>query len=541
MLLSYFGFSEDPFGATPDPRCLYHSNTHREALASLEYGYYSNRGFTALIAHPGMGKTTLLFRFLDDIRDSARSVFLFDVDTECEPRELVGYILRDMGVTPGRTGGEMHDQLKAILIEEARAGRRFVVVIDEAQNLSDAALEMVRLLTNFETTKSKLMQIVLAGQPQLFDKLAQPNLVQLRQRIAIFCRLEPFSTEDTSAYIDHRLKLAGYRGTPLFTKDAVQLITEASLGIPRTINNLCFNALSLSRAMNCRQVDRRMVTEVISDLQFTPIADEIPLTLNESVREEPQEPKRRERPAWLTRVWAPALATLFVVSVLCVIALSELRPAGPPNSGADLSMDPNVSSTQFPGSATANPSDSISHGPALHRAPFEVVVGPNQTLRDIAVQYLGGFDLERLHQIQTLNPKLVDPNHVEAGEKIWLPAPSSTPGLKDTTPVVNAENVTAASLYSQAASTHFKPTVADSAAKPVPFEVTVGSNKTLRDISIQYLGEFDLGRLHQILALNPELADPDHIQEGQKIWLPGPPLAAVTKNMAPPATDRNLP
>ena len=101
MLLQYFGFKQEPFGATPDPRCLYPSHAHREALASLEYGFHSNRGFTAMIAPPGMGKTTLLFRFLKDIREVARSVFIFDIDVECEPREFVGYILRDIGIIPG--------------------------------------------------------------------------------------------------------------------------------------------------------------------------------------------------------------------------------------------------------------------------------------------------------------------------------------------------------------------------------------------------------------------------------------------------------
>ena len=154
--------------------------------------------------------------------------------------------------------------------KETRAGRKFVIVIDEAQNLSDAVLERVRLLTNFETSQGKLMQIVLSGQPQLADKLMQPSLVQLRQRISTICRIDPLSAEETVAYIDYRLKQAGYDGEPLFTKDALKLITEASQGTPRTINNLCFNALSLCCALKSKQVDGSMVAEVIADLQLTP-------------------------------------------------------------------------------------------------------------------------------------------------------------------------------------------------------------------------------------------------------------------------------
>ena len=207
-------------------------------------------------------------------RETARTAFLFDIDAECEPREFVGYILRDIGITPGQSSSEMHEQLSEALVRENRAGRKFVVVIDEAQNLSDAVLERVRLLTNFETSRGKLMQIVLSGQPQLSDKLLQPSLVQLRQRISTFCRIEPLSAEETVAYIDYRLKQAGYNGEPLFTEDALKLIAEASHGTPRTINNLCFNALSLCCALNRKQVDGGMVSEVIADLQLSPQSKE---------------------------------------------------------------------------------------------------------------------------------------------------------------------------------------------------------------------------------------------------------------------------
>lgn len=270
MLLQYFGFRHDPFGIAPDPRCLFPSPTHREALASIEYGLHSNRGFTAMIAPPGMGKTTLLFRFLEDIRVSARSVFLFDIDTDCEPSELVRYILRDIGITPAQSSYEMHDQLTEALVKENRAGRKFVIVIDEAQNLSDAVLERIRLLTNFETSLGKLMQIVLSGQPQLADNLMRATLVQLRQRISTVCRLAPLSPDETAAYIHFRLAQAGHDGAPLFTDDALKQIAEASQGIPRSINNLCFNSLSLCCAIKSRQVDGGMVAEVIADLQLVP-------------------------------------------------------------------------------------------------------------------------------------------------------------------------------------------------------------------------------------------------------------------------------
>ncbi|MDR3413943.1 MAG: AAA family ATPase, partial [Formivibrio sp.] len=181
-LLQHFGFQEDPFGVTPDARYLFPSKTHLEALASLESGFYNNRGFIAMIAPPGMGKTTLLYKFLEDTQSSARSVFLFDIDADCKPRDFVGYILRDFGVTPANSSSEMHKQLGETLVKETEAGRKCVVVIDEAQNLSDAVLERVRLITNFENSQGKLLQIIFSGQPQLTDKLMQDSLVQLRQR-----------------------------------------------------------------------------------------------------------------------------------------------------------------------------------------------------------------------------------------------------------------------------------------------------------------------------------------------------------------------
>ena len=433
MFLQYFGFHEDPFGATPNPRYLYPSHTHREALASLQYGFHNNRGFTAMIAPPGMGKTTLLFRFLEDIRESAHTIFLFDIDSDCEPRDFVGYILRDIGVIPGATSSEMHEQLTCALAKETRAGRKFVVVIDEAQNLSDAMLERVRLLTNFETSTGKLVQIVLSGQPQLSDKLMQASLVQLRQRITTICRLEPLSAEDTVAYIDYRLKNAGYDGKPLFKEEALTLIAEASHGIPRTINNLCFNALSLCRALKSRQVDGSMVAEVIADLQLIPQSRE-PIAAAVNLAAKPlREPKRRTLAMGLLKGWAPASAMLLFMCVLSVLGLTELRTPQIRRTGDARSLNQKVLPASIPSPAAADTGEAIATKPTPNKAPFEITVQPNQRLQDISVEYLGGFDLKRLHQIQALNPKLTDPDHIEVGQKIRLPVSPSVPVTRDAT------------------------------------------------------------------------------------------------------------
>jgi general secretion pathway protein A len=267
MFLDYYGLREQPFGVTPDLRYLYFSPSHREALASLYYGLETGRGFLLLVAQPGMGKTTLMLQLLEQLRGSAQTVFLFQ--TQCTSRELLRYLLVDLGVeTPAEGLVEMHEQLKEALLETFRQGKRLVVIIDEAQGLEDGALELVRLLSNFETSHSKLMQIVLAGQPTLASRLGHYTLDPLRQRVSIIARLEPFGLAATTEYVNHRLRVAGYEGGSLFTQDALALLAKESHGIPRIINNFCFNALSLSYAEQKQVVDASIMQRVAADLDL---------------------------------------------------------------------------------------------------------------------------------------------------------------------------------------------------------------------------------------------------------------------------------
>src|SRR6202047_1077047 len=181
MFLEFFGLREQPFGVTPDPRFLYLSAAHREALASLYYGIEANRGFLGLIAKPGMGKTTILFHLLEKFRSSARTAFLFQ--TQCSSREFMRFLLAELGYeSDGNDFVRMHEEFNRRLLQEARAGNRFIVVIDEAQNLEPSVLETVRLLSDFETPQAKLLEIVLSGQPELADKLDRPSMRHLRQR-----------------------------------------------------------------------------------------------------------------------------------------------------------------------------------------------------------------------------------------------------------------------------------------------------------------------------------------------------------------------
>ena len=267
MFLDFFGLREQPFGVTPDPRYLYLGPGHREALASLYYGIEANRGFLSLIARPGMGKTTLLFHLLAKFDHTARTAFIFQ--TQCSSREFMRFLLAEIGIeSDSQDFVRMHEQFNRCLVQEARAGKRFIVVIDEAQNLDASVLETVRLLSDFETPQAKLLQIILVGQPGLADKLATPSLLQLRQRITSVSGLSPLTREETVKFIDHRLQVAGHQGPRLFSPEALELIAQVSEGIPRQINNYCFHALSLACAMRKKTVDTGMVREVVHDLDI---------------------------------------------------------------------------------------------------------------------------------------------------------------------------------------------------------------------------------------------------------------------------------
>jgi general secretion pathway protein A len=322
MVTDYYSLAENPFGVTPDTRYLYLSPTHREALASLLYGVQTGRGFMSIIAKPGMGKTTLLFQLLQQLKHSARTVFLFQ--TLCSPVDLLRSLLHDLGTeVHGSDIPQIHSQLNECLLTESRRGKRLVVVIDEAQNLPDSALELLRMLSNFETPREKLMQIILAGQPQLAKKLASPNLVQLRQRISIVARLKALTLQETNLYVGHRLQVAGYDfRAPLFTPRAGAIIAEHSEGIPRNINNICFNALSLGCALKRKPIDEEIIREVLDDLDLGSedlgSENEMAMTIHESRKSAPKASAAVANAGMRTfgRVWLSRCATVAMLLLM---------------------------------------------------------------------------------------------------------------------------------------------------------------------------------------------------------------------------------
>ncbi|MGA8452094.1 MAG: N-acetylmuramoyl-L-alanine amidase [Candidatus Acidiferrales bacterium] len=329
MFLDFFHLHQQPFGVTPDPAFLYPSGTHCEALDSLTEGILEGRGFLALIAEPGMGKTTLLYQVLEGLRETARAAFLFQ--TQCSSREFFQYLLSELGVDSTGMGlVAMHTKLNEILFAEMLAGKRFVLIVDEAQDLDDSVLETIRLLSNFETSHTKLLQIILAGQSQLAEKLGHKRQAQLLQRIAVVQHLEALSPEETAGYIKHRLKVAGHCGESLFEPEASALVAERSQGVPRIINKICYQALLEAHAQGHSTVSRDIVEkadrklEVVAATPPTPMPELSPSHADAHPAESagvPATPQLSYRPlaergvsSWV--LWAGVLVVVLLAAAL---------------------------------------------------------------------------------------------------------------------------------------------------------------------------------------------------------------------------------
>ncbi|PYT79031.1 MAG: AAA family ATPase [Acidobacteria bacterium] len=243
MYEKFFGLRESPFRVNPDPRYLFLTPGIQEALASLAYGIRGRRGIILLTGEVGTGKTTLLNMVLDWLRQNrAATAFIFN--THLTTAELFECLMGDLGIScESRSKSEVLMRLNRWLLERYSNGQTAVLIVDEAQSLSDEALEEIRFLTNLETSTEKLLQVVLSGQPELEERLRQPHLRQLRQRITVRCRTNPLSLEETQGYIAERLRIAGASNGPIFSPEAVEGIYRHARGIPRVINVLCEHAL----------------------------------------------------------------------------------------------------------------------------------------------------------------------------------------------------------------------------------------------------------------------------------------------------------
>ncbi len=289
MYERFFNLRERPFALSPDPDYLYPSRVHREALGYLRYGIESQAGFVLITGEIGSGKTTLLQALLRGL-DSQTTVIRL-MNTLLEPRELLEAIAIDLGFEPTSTSKPvLLRELATRLVDERTAGRIVLLVIDEAQNLGLPALEEIRMLSNLETEKSKLVQIVLVGQPDLRDKLNLPVLEQLRQRITVSYHLAALDAGETEAYINHRLRRAAL-GAPLqLTRDVTDRIHERSRGVPRLVNVICDAVLVFAYAEERHGIDRPLLEEALGELEATgvlrpPEPATVPVEVAESMPE----------------------------------------------------------------------------------------------------------------------------------------------------------------------------------------------------------------------------------------------------------------
>ena len=266
MYLTFYGMKEKPFNATPDPKFLYLTPGHREALAQLLYGVQESKGFGVLTGEVGTGKTTLLQALRQRLDGTTAVAFVFNSTLPFDG--LLEYVLEDFGIPRNAsTQAQRLFSLNSFLIERRRLGQKALLIVDEAQHLDPPTLEQIRLLSNFETPTEKLMQILLVGQPELEAKLRLPELRQLRQRIGLHCTIPPLRPEETRDYIRTRLRIAGVHDPDLFTDRAVARIGEYAGGIPRVVNLLCDHSLLFGYADQKRKIDRETAEQAIAYLQ----------------------------------------------------------------------------------------------------------------------------------------------------------------------------------------------------------------------------------------------------------------------------------
>jgi len=267
MYEAYFGLSAKPFDLVPNPEFIYRSKSHKKALTYLDYGIQERVGFILLTGNIGCGKTTIIRELLNRHYDHIVLSKVFN--TLVDSQQLLTLVNDDFGLpVQGKDRITLLRDLNEFLITQYAAGNRPVLIIDEAQNLSAELLEEVRMLSNLETAQTKLLQIILVGQPELRSKMAAPDMVQLRQRISINCHLDPLNRLETGEYILHRLEVAGNRNAVVFTPEAINIIYSYSRGVPRLINIICDFLLLSAYAEETKNISEEMTRDIVGDLDF---------------------------------------------------------------------------------------------------------------------------------------------------------------------------------------------------------------------------------------------------------------------------------
>src|SRR5262245_39934373 len=283
MDTEFYGLREIPFSLAPNPRFLFRTESLLEGLASLQYGIESGKGLVVVTGEVGTGKTTILRAMLDSIDRSIMAAYIFN--PLLSTAEFFNLLTTEFRLRPQESKADTLRLLGSLLISRHSNGQRTVLVIDEAHLLPKHLLEEVRLLSNFETNSDKLLQIVLCGQPELKDVLAQPEMRHFRQRISLRCSIRPLTQRETADYVTWRLRVAGSKDPNIFEPEAIRLINQFSVGIPRIINNICDNALLSGFSKSSPRITTSIVREVLQELDL--LSTEVGLTTSYFGMEDP--------------------------------------------------------------------------------------------------------------------------------------------------------------------------------------------------------------------------------------------------------------
>jgi type II secretory pathway predicted ATPase ExeA len=526
MFLEHFHLKEQPFGVTPDPRFLCLGPSHREAIASLLYGITTGRGFMALIAEPGMGKTTLLFELLKSLGNSATTVFLFQ--TQCSPEDFLRNILADLGINHrGANLAEMQARLNEAVLVESEAGRRLVVAIDEAQNLEKPVLELLRMLSNFETPREKLMQIILTGQPQLATKLSSPDLIQLRQRISIFGRLKNLSADEVDEYIDHRLRVAGYESkTPLFTARARAMIAIYSRGIPRNINNICFNALSLACALKKKTINSSIIEEVLTDLDLGTLEAQASTAAATSQERTPKVIAAGQRTRASRFAWAPRLGVAAAILILALPILygSQNGWKLPASWSSALMESAKRASLLVPWTATKS------------RGFYSPTPAENVVTDDVLPELPLTIPADFVNFMLIAPPKGVRRPAIYPANNSMTLAGTRLNAAAQHVPLMPVPFVAAPKINSSILNAAEK--TANHGAAPIPVSIQVAPNDTLWTICMRNLRKCDRDVIQQIVAINPCITDPSSLRPG--LWLVMPKGAKAPEYARGSAVEKEV-
>ena len=507
MYCRHYGFSEKPFDVTPNPRFLFLTPNHRETLASIEYGVRERRGFITIVGEVGTGKTTLLNAAMDRLDENTRVAFIFNTNVSFD--EMLNIALYDWGLTKDNEKLSKIDaiqRLNRFAIDQMAKGGNVVLIVDEAQNLDDSFMESLRLLSNLETHRQKLIQIVLSGQPELNTKLNRHELRQFAQRISIRSYIFPMDEKDTYSYLQHRLKVVQNTGISSFTPEAQKLIWKYSKGVPRKINILCDNALLIGYGLEMKKITGAVVLKAAQDLKWLDPLDEktpwdVPVSENTGFTWiEAKPPKRALKLS----------ATMAGVGIL-ILAGSIFLNSNELHSAKLFNL---ISSVKSAALETVHPEEAKEQVqvPRLNIPENEAVI-PDTVNQKNSGKNPESETLEKSTGISNLSPS---DYHLLKGKSPEFVA-------QDT--VTEATKQVVAFKKDDPSEMQVKEKIASDLTEPVKKEeiirkIVVKRGDTLFRIITNKLGGYDGMVMARVLQKNPNIVDANKIFAGQEIKLP---------------------